>query len=97
MWGIVQGLEKVAMVAEAQGDVKRAARLLGAVERLRHATDASLAPPEKAAPECLLAAVRAALGEAAFAAAWAAGREMSLDDAIVFALEGSSSSPGEGE
>jgi hypothetical protein len=32
---------------------------------------------------------RAALGEAAFAAAWAEGRAMSLDQAVEYALEGS--------
>jgi hypothetical protein len=34
-----------------------------------------------------LAAVRTALGEEAFAAAWAAGRAMSLEDAIALALD----------
>ena len=34
------------------------------------------------------AALRAALGEAAFAAAWAEGRTMSLEEAASFALEG---------
>ena len=33
-------------------------------------------------------AVRTALGEKAFAAAWAEGRAMSLEDAIQYALDG---------
>jgi hypothetical protein len=33
-----------------------------------------------------VAAVRASLGEAAFAAAWAAGQAMTLDEAIAAAL-----------
>jgi hypothetical protein len=32
-------------------------------------------------------AVRATLGEEAFAAAWAAGRALSLDEAVAFALD----------
>jgi hypothetical protein len=35
---------------------------------------------------------RAALGEEAFAAAWAAGRAMSIDDAVAEALGGSDAS-----
>jgi hypothetical protein len=36
----------------------------------------------------LVAPLRAALGEEAFAAAWAAGRAMTLEQAIAYALEG---------
>jgi hypothetical protein len=35
---------------------------------------------------------RAGLGEAAFAAAWAEGRALSLEEAVAFALEGSNTS-----
>jgi hypothetical protein len=40
---------------------------------------------------------RAALGEAAFAAAWAAGRAMSLQAAVAYALEISEAAPGSDE
>jgi len=39
--------------------------------------------------------VRAAIGDEAFAAAWAVGRAMSLEAAVAFALEESSASSGE--
>ena len=46
-------------------------------------------PFERAYLERTTAAARAQLGEAAFASAWAAGRDMTLEQAIVYALESS--------
>jgi hypothetical protein len=44
-----------------------------------------------------LASARATLGEEAFAAAWAEGRAMTLDEAIADALGEDGSPPGRGE
>jgi hypothetical protein len=45
--------------------------------------------------ECCLAGLQAALGEEAFAAAWAEGQSMTLEDAIADALERSGTVTGE--
>ena len=45
-----------------------------------------LAPADRADHDRDVAAVRAALGEAAFAAAWAEGRAMTMEQAIAEAL-----------
>jgi hypothetical protein len=60
---------------------------------------APLPPAERAEHHRSAAAVRTVLGEAAFTAAWAEGRAMSLDDAIAAALEGETTviSPGSTE
>jgi predicted ATPase/DNA-binding SARP family transcriptional activator len=59
----------------------RAARLLGAADAFQ-AAEATLSSPEASA----LAAARAGLGEAAFAAAWSAGGALSLEQAAEAAL-----------
>jgi hypothetical protein len=75
-------LEGFAHVAGAEGDAERAARLFGAAEALREALGAPLPPVERAHYDRSVAATRAALGEEAFAAAWAEGRALSLEQAI---------------
>jgi predicted ATPase len=80
-------LEAWGSLAAAQGHSRRAARLLGAAAALREAIGALLPPVDLPAQERSLAAVRAALGDDAFAAAWAEGRAMPLDTAVEYALE----------
>jgi predicted ATPase/DNA-binding SARP family transcriptional activator len=84
---LAECLEGLAGVAAGQGREERAARLLGAAEALRDAGGAVILPHRRPAFERLLADVRTALGEEAFAAAWAAGRALSLEEAIALALE----------
>jgi hypothetical protein len=70
------------------GQGERAARLYGAAEALQARTGATL--PNQAARalhERQVAALRAQLDPATFAAAWAEGRAMTLDEAIAYALE----------
>jgi hypothetical protein len=73
-------------VVSIQGDYGRAARLFGAGEALREAIGASvlfyLVDYDRA-----VAAARDALGEEALATAWAQGREMTLDQAVAYALD----------
>jgi predicted ATPase len=98
LWGlkhkrrIAECLEGLAKLASAQGQPTQAARIYGTAEALREALGAPLAPPERALYDRTVAAVRAALDEPAFTTAWAAGRAMTLEQAIVHALEAPSSS-----
>jgi hypothetical protein len=54
---------------------------------LRESIGATLPPDGHPAYERTLAATRAQLDEATFAAAWEAGRALSLEQAIAYALE----------
>jgi non-specific serine/threonine protein kinase len=83
---LAQSLEDFAALASREGHAERAVRLLGAGEAFCETLDAR--PPvadvkdyERAVAEC-----RTALDEAAYAAAWAEGRAMSLDEALAYAL-----------
>ena len=76
----------LAGVAAAQGQAGRAARLLGAAEAVRESIGFVLPPIYRADYDRDEAAVRAQLDEAVFAAAWAAGRAMSLEQAIAYAI-----------
>jgi non-specific serine/threonine protein kinase len=64
--------------------VATAARLLGAAAALRRRRGTLIIGPDRERQEAATAAVRARLGEAAFAAAAAAGEAMTLDDAYAF-------------
>jgi tetratricopeptide (TPR) repeat protein len=93
---IVYGLEGLAAVATAPGTtpeaLERAVRLLGAAAALRGAIGAPLPPNEQAGYARTVAALRAALGEAVWPAAWAAGQALSLKEVLTLAV-GEPSSP----
>jgi DNA-binding CsgD family transcriptional regulator/tetratricopeptide (TPR) repeat protein len=80
--GCLRGL---ASVAAAARQYTRAARLYGAAESMREAIGAS-APRHHALSDQAVARVRSGLGEAAFAAAWAAGRALPVAEAVAEAL-----------
>ncbi len=86
-WGIFLLLNAVGYLAAAERQFERAARLLGAADHLGESIGASLFQTDRADHETSVAAARAALGERAFAAAWAQGRAMTMDEAIAYALE----------
>jgi tetratricopeptide (TPR) repeat protein len=69
------------------GDPQRAARLLGTAAALLIELKIMEASIDQEGAANSAAAVRAQLGEAAFAAAWEAGRALSLDEAVALALE----------
>ncbi len=73
-------------VAFAEGNPERAAKLLAAARAQFDATGLAMDPDEAPEYEKGLASIRGALDEAAFSAAWADGKRMSLDDAVAFAL-----------
>jgi hypothetical protein len=77
------GLGSVAALDE---EPERAARLWGAAERLRQAIGCRPGPAARATYERALAVARAQLGEEGFAAAWAEGRAIPLEQAIAEAL-----------
>ena len=66
---------------------ERAARLWGAAERLRQAIGCRSAPAARATYERALAVIRAQFDESTFAAAWAAGQALTLEQAIAEALD----------
>ena len=80
--GLAECLEGLAGVAVAQRQLEHAARLLGAAEALREATGAPLSPRERVRYDRDVSAVHAGLDEAAFAAAWATGKAMPLEQII---------------
>jgi non-specific serine/threonine protein kinase len=84
--GCAGGMEELASTAGAVGQGERAARLLGAAEALRETLGAPLPHQEQADVEQAVAAARAALGEEAWTAAFAAGRALSPEQAIAEAL-----------
>jgi predicted ATPase/class 3 adenylate cyclase len=86
-WSIVRGLVAMAAVAEVAGQWERVTRLLGTIAAFIAASGVQLEPVYRAEFERGTAAARAALGPAAFAAAWAAGEALPLDRAVAYALE----------
>jgi tetratricopeptide (TPR) repeat protein len=85
-WGIALGLEGIAMVAASWWDWHRATRLLGAAEALRDAIGAPLPPVDRPDYDRTVAAIRTALTEPTFTAAWHAGRAAPLDEAMALAV-----------
>jgi predicted ATPase/DNA-binding CsgD family transcriptional regulator len=90
---IPYSLEALALVAVAQGQFQRAACLWGAASALRDAVHALLPPSYEADRAPTMEKARTALGKKAFAAHWAQGRVLTLEEAI--ALAGESASPAE--
>jgi tetratricopeptide (TPR) repeat protein len=83
---LIESLEAFAGVAVRQGRAMRAARLLGAAEALRITVGCPLLPPAFPPYTRDVAAARAQLNDDTFAAAWAAGRALTLEQAIAEAL-----------
>ena len=79
-------LECFAFIARAQGDFPRAARLLGAAEALREGVGVPMTGMERIEYDREVAALREQMAPADVDAAWAAGRKMTMDEAIAYAL-----------
>jgi hypothetical protein len=80
-------LDALAGVASAAGQPAQAARLFGAAECLRESESIPLVSFLSAAYERDVVAAQAQMDAPAFAAAWAAGRAMPLEQAIAEALQ----------
>jgi predicted ATPase/DNA-binding CsgD family transcriptional regulator len=83
---LAEVLSGIAGVAVAQERPERAARLLGARAALRGQIGAAIEDWNRPTHERVVALVRAALAPAAFASAWAAGENLSLDAVLAEAL-----------
>jgi hypothetical protein len=83
---IATGLIGLAGVV-AKDQAERAARLLGASEALLDAIGATLDSTDQADYDRSVAMTRTQLDEATFAAAWEAGRAMTLEQAIAEAMQ----------
>jgi hypothetical protein len=96
---VAYSLEAFARLAVGQADspphvlATRAARLGGAAQALRDAMGAPLTPADREAFAPVVAAARAALGDAAFTAGWEAGRGLPLEQAVREALHEVAASP----
>jgi tetratricopeptide (TPR) repeat protein len=84
---IAHRLEGLGFVATARQQGERGARLYGAADALRQAAGSTVTASERAPFERNLALLRGLLGDSGFAAAWAAGRGLSVSQAVAYALE----------
>jgi predicted ATPase/DNA-binding winged helix-turn-helix (wHTH) protein len=89
--GIARALEGTACLAAASGDASKALTLAAAAEHLRTQIGAPLHQAERAKLEEGLTAAREILNSSGGKGAWQKGLEMSLQAAILLALERSSS------
>jgi predicted ATPase/DNA-binding SARP family transcriptional activator len=86
-YGVVCSLEAIAGVAAILHQPDRTARLLGAAESLRETIGAHRQRSEHNRYDRMLTTAQALMDETAFAAAWAAGRAMTMEQAIAYALQ----------
>jgi hypothetical protein len=87
-WGIAHCLAGFAAVALVRAQPERATRLLGAASALIAAVGHRLELPDSADYDDSLAMAKAQLDEVAFAAAWAEGQVMTMEEAIAYATAG---------
>jgi predicted ATPase/DNA-binding XRE family transcriptional regulator len=80
-------LESIGLIAAADEQGTLAARLLGAADALRATVGEAQPPQWRSEIEREIASVRGALGESQWSAAYAAGRSLSLQEAVAEALE----------
>ena len=83
--GTAFAMEGMAVAEAASGAPARAIALLAAADALRAAAGAPAWPAERLALDRVIEDARATVGEAAFEAAWQAGRALSSTDALVYA------------
>jgi predicted ATPase len=83
---IADSLESLAGLQTTEGKHEQAARLWAAAQHLREEIGAPAWPRDKNRQDLDIAETRAALGEEAFAAAWEAGRAMTWEQAVEYAL-----------
>ncbi len=80
-------LERLAEVALAQGKAQKAARLFGAAAGLRASIGSVIDSVDKPDYESKLASLKVKLGKERFEALWDEGGEMTLEQAVAYALE----------
>ena len=87
LWAIAYLLEDIGVLALQQGRPEHALRLAGASSELRQKIGAPLSPADQTRLEEMLAPARQKLSESEQTAAWSEGKNMTLDQAILEALE----------
>jgi tetratricopeptide (TPR) repeat protein len=85
--GVAECLERLAGIATTQSEGMRAAQLLGAAETLRDTIGVHLSAADRPRYEQVVTVTRMQIDPATFAAAWAAGRALTLEQAIAYALQ----------
>lgn len=83
-WWLGYAVMMLAMVAIAQEEPIRAARLLGAAATLRELRHGAVAPVLRPALENTIATVQKALGAEIFSARWQEGARMTLEQLLVY-------------
>jgi tetratricopeptide (TPR) repeat protein len=86
-WVVAAALEELGVQAVGLGQEEHRVRLLAGAAALRQAMGTPVRPADRPAIEDALAAGRAALGEAAFAGAWAAGETLPLEQIVAHAAD----------
>jgi hypothetical protein len=84
---IAHQLECFGAIAIFREQDQRAAHLFGAAEVLREKIKIPMTQPERQEYERVIASLREGMDKDAFTSAWAEGRAMSMEQAIQFALE----------
>ena len=84
--GIIECIAGMAGVVGTKGQGERAVRLLGATAAQFKAIGAAMWPADRIDYHRTEASIRTVLGEEAFAAAWDAGRALTLEQAIAEAF-----------
>lgn len=87
MWDVAQNLGGLGGVAAAVGEPCRAARLLAVEAAWFERSGLNWKPEMRAEHDKSVAASRAQLDEQSWTAEWAEGREMSMEEAVKYALE----------
>jgi predicted ATPase/class 3 adenylate cyclase len=83
---VANQLESIGMLAVARNDPLRAARLFGAAEALRHESHAPMTSVEREEYDSALVDLNRQLDRSALDAAWAAGGDLTLNEAVAVAL-----------
>ena len=86
--GVADVLESLAALVRELQNAEQAVRLLGAADGIRAALGCVRFPVRQPRYEAELSALREALSQEAFTAAWSAGASASLDDAVAYAERG---------
>jgi predicted ATPase/class 3 adenylate cyclase len=94
---IAEAVYGLAAVAAIDGDAERSARLWGAADAIKQSTGSPLSTDEQSIIERYLESARSAAAGDVHRTARAAGRSMTLDEGIAYALEQLNLRPGAGD
>jgi predicted ATPase/transcriptional regulator with XRE-family HTH domain len=84
--GIADSLVRLGQISVEFGEHERAARLLGAAQTIHSAYNIPIYEQLRPAYDRAIASIRTALGPEWFETEWASGRNMTIDEAIEYAL-----------